>query len=1018
MKTAEIGTRSAWENVSTWLAHGRFDSWENPVTGFGTLRDKTIYSLFQPSAILGDITLEQLYHNDDLAARMIDTVPEEMLRKGYSLDIEDSQDLADDAIQALTELDANSKIIEAEIWAKTFGGAVLIPVADDGFPAFKPLRPERVKKIDSLEVIDRRFVWPHSFYQSGPKRDQVEVYAVGSVGPTIRPEFLIHETRLIVFRGARTSRVERMRRGYWDVSALQRPYEVMRAFATGFKSVELLLSDGPQGVYGIKDLHRLIAGNNQAAITARLEAVDQMRSALRAIAIDKEYESFERSTFSFSGIPDVLDKLMLRLAASVRMPVTILMGQSPAGMNATGESDFRWFYDRVATEQQNYLAPRLRELIKLLLATKEGPSSGKVPEKFSIDFEALWTLDPKAEAERRASVAQTDALYVDKGILMPEEVALSRFGERGWQPGYDAVERDLRRTALDDTIAEIEAGEKAPPTAELITPTANETVISVNEARAAKGLPPEEDEEIGNMKVAAYRAMQEAEAAKLGQAAAAEETGLPTDEEIALQQAEAAANGQPVPGQGPPGAVPGGPPGAAPDKPPEPGVSPATKPGKPEPGKKPPEFRVRDDSFEEDKHARDKGGQFTSGADENDGPQEKPKEGTGKGGEDRDADGDGKTNEAEDDEAEDDEPSEDEPGDFGHPDLQHLSPSEQYDFAQARSAARRAGLEVPGPEASLEELGEAIEELRKGERSEHTARMLRALSTIQNRRIKQEFQKSGVEIKGPPSSLIGNEVLGETVTAERVKGLLGLPEIDGAKVSYSVESGFDENFDGLYSVVRVSASVENSRGTEVGRIERTFRRDENGDLIVSHDYFKLTKSVKGQGIGKRVLANQVRQYQELGVKKIETEALWDGQYVWPRMGFDAADRGELAEVKSEFQKHLVRKGLSEKDAAALVKKTKSLHDISRATISAKGLDAEASKVGKQFLIKRGNKKDQGTLSLTLSLDPKSKGFQAFQKYTSNDQPEKASAHKPAKPRASKPVKPRAPKPRAERRART
>jgi phage-related protein (TIGR01555 family) len=638
MKTAELlapapatisaRTGEVLDNLGAWLGHGRFDSWENSVTGFGTLRDKTIFSAFMPTPMLGDVTLEQLYHHDDLAARMIDTVPEEMLRKGYCLDIEDSQDLAEDTIAALTELDANSKIIEAEIWAKTFGGAVLIPVADDGFPAYQPLRPERVKAVTSLEVIDRRFVYPHSFYRTGPKRDQVEVYAVGSVGHEIRPEFLIHETRMIVFRGARTSRTQRMYRNHWDVSALQRPYEVMRAFATGFKSVELLLSDGPQGVYGIKDLHRLIAGNNQAAIDARLEAVDKMRSALRAIAIDKEYESF-------SGIPDVLDKLMLRLAASVRMPVTILMGQSPAGMNATGESDFRWFYDRVETEQKNYLSPRLRQLINLILASKEGPSSGKAPEKFSIDFEALWTLDPKSEAERRASVATTDKIYIDAGVLMPEEVALSRFGERGWQPGYDAFERDLRRDALDKTVEEIEAGEKAPPTQELLTPTANETITTVNEARAAKGLPPEEDEEIGNMKVAAYRAMQEAEAAKLGQAAAAEETGQPTDEEIKLAQAEAGVPpGAPgAPGQGPPGA-PGAPvpgkPGAAP-APSKPGLPQGQAPQGKEPAqsatkaRKPSVLARKQDAFNEDDHPRAEDGEFTAGSDSNNGSKDTPR---------------------------------------------------------------------------------------------------------------------------------------------------------------------------------------------------------------------------------------------------------------------------------------------------------------------------------------------------------------------------------------------------------
>jgi phage-related protein (TIGR01555 family) len=537
----------------------RSDGWENDLTGLGTLYDKTTFTQYRASYDLSDSTLEFLYSGDDLAARLIDTVPEEKMRKGYRVCLADSdskidKDLEASVHEALADLDANSKFVEADKWGRLWGGAAIIIGADDRRPAGMPLIPERAERIDFLEVTDRRYLQPATYYTNGPKTGRPETYMVANSTSLPRNVYTIHESRLILFGGASTTTQERLRRNSWDHSYLQRAYDIMQKFANGFSAVGVLLTDGPQGVYSIKNLANMIGGSGRAVFEERMQLIERCRSVLRAIVVDADGEKFERAGFSFSGIPDVLDRLMLRLAAAFRMPVTILMGQSPAGMNATGESDFRWFYDRIETEQTNELAPQLRRLVKILLATRQGPSRGKVPDKVAIEFEKLWSLGPKEEAERQKIVADTDAVYLDRGVVMPEEVALSRFGERGWQDGYSAVDRELRETALENEKKALSEGqEDTPRNPDLLTPTAKETVITVNQALAAEGLPPDPDPEIGNMKVAEYRALQEAKAAKLGEHQAAEETGEPTDAEIKAKQAEAAANAPPAPGQPPKG---------------------------------------------------------------------------------------------------------------------------------------------------------------------------------------------------------------------------------------------------------------------------------------------------------------------------------------------------------------------------------------------------------------------------------------------------------------------------------
>ncbi len=163
--------------------------------------------------------------------------------------------------------------------------------------------------------------------------------------------------------------------------------------------------------------------------------------------------------------------MMLRMSAAARVPVTILMGQSPAGMNATGESDIRWFYDTIESSQKNTIEPALRRVLMLLMLSKSGPTSGQLPESWSIQFPSLWQMTPEEQANVEKTTAERDAIYLDRGVVTPEEVAVSRFTPDGWKPStqINIEERVaiLEAGDLDDDIENtptLETGEPVPTT--------------------------------------------------------------------------------------------------------------------------------------------------------------------------------------------------------------------------------------------------------------------------------------------------------------------------------------------------------------------------------------------------------------------------------------------------------------------------------------------------------------------------------------------------------------------------
>ncbi len=477
-----------------------FDSWENNVTGFGTGDDKTTYTRFMGVMLLSQQELSNLYHGDDLAARMVDVVPDEMLREGFTVDLGDVG-LNTAVADKLEELSIDERLANGIRWGRGFGEGAILIGADDGRSAWQPLIAERARDINYLHVMDGRYYWPLSYYREAghPKLGQPETFGVMSPGYSGQPGAVVHESRLIRFGGAPTADQEREVNQSRDYSVLQRAYEALRAFNTGFKSVELLLTDGHQSVFKMQGLAEMIGSGGEAMAAARLKVINLYRSVLRAIVVDagdKEggvgAEDFTRNSVSFSDIPKTLDSFMLRLAAAVQIPVTILMGQSPAGMNATGESDFRWFYDRIRSEQTRKLAPKIRRLMRVLLATKNWQPK-KLPAAITIKFPALWTEPPLTAAQTRKTIIEGDTLLTTNQIVLPEEVALQRLRADGYSTDLVMTPEGVKvREAViggeysaltpDDTKADI-------PDVEL-APTDAAAVLKVNEARASMKLPP------------------------------------------------------------------------------------------------------------------------------------------------------------------------------------------------------------------------------------------------------------------------------------------------------------------------------------------------------------------------------------------------------------------------------------------------------------------------------------------------------------------------------------------------
>jgi len=407
----------------------RWDSWTNFWTGLGTPRDKTEYGDYQLNSRLTDYELAALYNTSAIPRRIVNIVPREMLRQGFAVTCPDPT-AATTVSEKLKSLDALNMVREGFILGRLFGGAVLMIGADDGRDPTEPLDEGGIRSLKFLQVFDRRRVIPETYYQDPrhPKFGEPCVYRLSAL--RTGAVSYVHESRLIVFRGAYTPAQERLYLVSWDYSVLQAPYSELRQFSMNHKSVEYLMTDASQGVFTMRGLLRMIAENKLEDLQARATLLDMSRSFARAVMLDADQgEKFEKVQTTFAGIKDVLDASAQLLSAASGIPVAVLLGKIEAGLNATAEGPIRLWYDELSCDREQDLQPRLERLVKIVaLSLRLGD------RKFGVRFKPLWQETAKEKAERNKLEAEEAQIWITAEVLTPDEVAVARFSGEEPQP--------------------------------------------------------------------------------------------------------------------------------------------------------------------------------------------------------------------------------------------------------------------------------------------------------------------------------------------------------------------------------------------------------------------------------------------------------------------------------------------------------------------------------------------------------------------------------------------------------
>lgn len=436
------GNNSKTGNILTSGSLNRIDGWENLFTGMGIKnRDRKVSTTFGQNDLLTEPELNALYTDDGIATRIVDLLPDEMLREGWTVD-GDSEGLINGK---LDELNAVKHIEMLLKWNRLHGGAILVMGLDDGTGDMaEPLREDQLRDIIFMRVYSRwRISWtPVDLYQDpmNPKYGEIEKYYISPAGGGA--PFYVHESRCIILKGKDAPELVIQANNGWGTSELQRCFASLRSLGNVYNGTESIIEDFISSVMSIENLQDMIYSGNEDIVKKRLEILDLSRHILNTMLLDTR-ETYTKQSSSVTGLPDLVEKFWEHLSVDTGIPLRILKGQQKGGLNNKGEGETEDWYNLVQSKQITELKPILERVFHYIFKSKKGPFRGNEPENWQTVFNPLWQLTEKEEAEVEKIRSETDAVYIANGVYTPEEVAISRFGGERYGKRIElAYERD------------------------------------------------------------------------------------------------------------------------------------------------------------------------------------------------------------------------------------------------------------------------------------------------------------------------------------------------------------------------------------------------------------------------------------------------------------------------------------------------------------------------------------------------------------------------------------------------
>ena len=449
------GTTDSFQNFGLNLGQGTDNALSGSTYGFNPItRIRTL--------------LEWIYRGSWLGGVAVDVIADDMTRAGIEFGSTLEPEAGQDLQAALEETGVWEGINDTIKWGRLYGGAIGVLLID-GQKMDQPLRLNAIGKnqFKGIMVLDRWMVDPglnDLVTDMGPSLGLPKFYRITADAPAI-PRALIHHSRCIRFEGDRLPYWQRVMENLWGLSVFERLYDRLIAFDSATTGAAQSVYKSYLRTYKIMGMREMIAAGGEAEqILVRF--VDMMRrfQGIEGITLIDGNDDFTANTPSnMTGIAEALVQFGQQLAGALQVPLVRLFGQSPAGLNASGESDLRTYEDGIAHRQKR----QLKRPLGIVLTVQAASAGIKLPDNFTWGFAPLRQMTDEQKAETAGKVAT--AVSSVEGTIIGRATALKELKQSSQRTGIFTNITDEEIQAAEDEPApgpesqEFAADLAAPP---------------------------------------------------------------------------------------------------------------------------------------------------------------------------------------------------------------------------------------------------------------------------------------------------------------------------------------------------------------------------------------------------------------------------------------------------------------------------------------------------------------------------------------------------------------------------
>lgn len=427
------------------------DGLMNVVTGSGTGADKTTYDRYTGGGLVLDHEAINAYRTSGLARKVHDLPPFEMTREWRSWQAEATQ--VERLENEEKRLGLRDKYREALILARLTGGALIV-MGLSGSSESAARVPSKLRYVH---------VFPKQSVALGPIDKDIESDNFGNPSHYEVNGVKLHPSRCIPVISNKVPSETFMGGSFWGDPLLTALGRAMKNCDATQNNIAALVPEAKTDIIGIPGLTTLLMNAEyESALTKRMAVTALFKSVHNATLIDSAVqggagETWEQRTLSFGGLPDIQRTFNVLLAAVSDIPYTRLFGESPGGLQTSGDNEQRDFERMIRSKQDVELRPILERIDPHLIST----ALNSVPASVHWRFAPLSTMNEKEAAEVDSKNATTWKTLVDAAIV-PSEVAYAAVKnnliETGRYGGVEAAYEDYERGLdVDELVPEIEA---------------------------------------------------------------------------------------------------------------------------------------------------------------------------------------------------------------------------------------------------------------------------------------------------------------------------------------------------------------------------------------------------------------------------------------------------------------------------------------------------------------------------------------------------------------------------------